>query len=84
MEQLVRDALTLVLVFSALPLGCSMVAGLIASVLQAATQIQEQTLSFVPKLAVTAAVAFFAGPWFFRELGSLFNEIFTAAAIGRQ
>lgn len=38
-------------------------AGLLISMFQAATSINEQTLSFIPKLLVTILVLFFAGPW---------------------
>ena len=37
--------------------------GLFIGILQAATQIQEMTLSFIPKLAAVAAVLFLVGPW---------------------
>jgi flagellar biosynthetic protein FliQ len=41
----------------------SLVVGLIVSVLQAATQINEMTLSFIPKLIATLVVLIVAGPW---------------------
>jgi flagellar biosynthetic protein FliQ len=40
-----------------------MVVGLIINILQATTQIQEQTLSFIPKIAAVVIVLFLAGPW---------------------
>ncbi len=40
-----------------------MVVGLIINILQATTQIQEQTLSFIPKIAAVIIVLFLAGPW---------------------
>ncbi|MDX9873928.1 MAG: flagellar biosynthesis protein FliQ [Spongiibacteraceae bacterium] len=55
-----------------------MVVGLIVSVLQAATQINEQTLSFLPRLIVTLGMLLFAGPWLLRRLADLFQGIFTA------
>ncbi|MCB0344854.1 MAG: flagellar biosynthetic protein FliQ [Bdellovibrionales bacterium] len=48
---------------SALPLAASMLVGLIVSIFQAATQIQEQTLSFVPKLLSAVLVFIAAGAW---------------------
>lgn len=49
-------------------LGATLVAGIIISVIQAATQINEQTVAFVPKiLAMTAAIVFF-GPWIIQEM----------------
>jgi flagellar biosynthetic protein FliQ len=41
----------------------SMIMGLIVSVFQAATQINEQTLSFIPKILAMTAAIFFFGPW---------------------
>ena len=48
----------------ALPmLGVALIVGLLISVLQAVTQIQEQTLSFIPKILGLVAVVAIAGPW---------------------
>jgi flagellar biosynthetic protein FliQ len=44
-------------------LGIALVVGLLISVLQAVTQIQEQTLSFIPKIVGLVAVIAIAGPW---------------------
>lgn len=61
--ELGRNALTLTLMLSAPMLLAALVIGLIVSVFQALTQINEVTLSFVPKIiAVFAAIAV-AGPW---------------------
>ena len=49
-------------------LGLTMLAGLIVSVLQAVTQIQEMSLSFVPKLLVAGAAIIAFGPWMLRVL----------------
>lgn len=56
-------ALYLILLISAPSLMSALFVGLIISVLQATTQIQEQSLSFVPKLIVTFAVLIITGPW---------------------
>ena len=45
-----------------------MVAGLLISLLQAATQINEQTLSFIPKILAMSAAIFFTGPWILQTL----------------
>ena len=58
----VREGLLLVLLLSGPPLIASMVVGFVVSLLQAATQIQDQTLSFVPKLVVVLAVLVAMGP----------------------
>ena len=57
-----KQALLLVLVLSAPPVLAAMAIGLIVSLLQATTQIQEQTLTFVPKLVVVVAVLALTGP----------------------
>jgi len=63
-----QKALLTALLVSAPMLGLSMLVGLVVSILQATTQIQEQTLAFVPKIiAVLAAVVFF-GSWMLRIL----------------
>jgi flagellar biosynthesis protein FliQ len=49
-------------------LGVSMVVGLLISMLQVVTQIQEMSLTFVPKIFVAAFVLIVAGPWMLRIL----------------
>jgi flagellar biosynthesis protein FliQ len=65
---LARQALwtTVVLVGPVLLVGA--VAGLITSVLQTVTQIQEQTLAFVPKMAASILVLVVLGPWMLRTM----------------
>jgi flagellar biosynthetic protein FliQ len=64
-----REALFLVVLLSAPVVIASLVVGLVVSVLQATTQIQDQTLTFAPKLiAVLLALAVFA-PWIGAQLG---------------
>jgi flagellar biosynthetic protein FliQ len=58
----VREGLLLVLLVSAPPLLASLAVGLLVSVLQAATQIQDQTLVFVPKLVAVLLVLVALGP----------------------
>jgi flagellar biosynthetic protein FliQ len=61
----------------ALPfLGASLIVGLGVSILQAATQIQEMTLTFVPKIVVTLIVLVVAGPWMLDELTTYTHELF--------
>lgn len=63
-----QSALWTVLLVSAPMLGLSLIVGLAVSIFQATTQIQEQTLSFIPKiLAVVVAVAAF-GSWMLKLL----------------
>ena len=63
-----QHALTVMLLLAAPLLLTSLVVGLIVSVLQAATQINEMTLSFVPKIVAAVAVLGFAGPWMMTTL----------------
>ncbi|MDI6870365.1 MAG: flagellar biosynthesis protein FliQ [Bacillota bacterium] len=61
--QVGRDALTTVLLVAAPMLGLGLLVGVAVSILQATTQIQEQTLSFIPKIvAVLVGIVVF-GPW---------------------
>jgi len=58
----IREGLLLVLLLSAPPLIASMVTGFVVGLFQAATQIQDQTLAFVPKLVVVLVVLLAMGP----------------------
>ncbi len=58
-----HEALLLLLMVSAPVLGVVLLVGLLVSLFQAITQIQEATLAFVPKLIAAMAVFAFAGPW---------------------
>lgn len=60
---LVRQALMLALIISTPMLACGLVVGIIVSLFQAITQIQEQTLTFVPKICAMIAAAIFLFPW---------------------
>jgi flagellar biosynthetic protein FliQ len=59
----IQQALVLVLVVSGPPIVLALIIGFVISVFQAATQIQEQTLSFAPKLVIIFGVLGLAGPW---------------------
>jgi flagellar biosynthetic protein FliQ len=73
---LAQNALMMVLYISAPLLGISLVVGLAVSVFQATTQIQEQTLSFIPKiLSVIVAIAAF-GSWMLTMLTDYTNNLF--------
>jgi flagellar biosynthesis protein FliQ len=58
-----QQGLTMLLMVSAPVLLVVLVVGLLISIFQAATQINEATLSFVPKVLATVAVLVVAGPW---------------------
>jgi flagellar biosynthetic protein FliQ len=59
----------------------SLIGGLIVSVFQAATQINEQMLSFLPRLLITLGMLLFAGHWILRTLNDLFVETFLQAGL---
>ncbi len=61
--RILREGLMLVLLLSAGPMLASMLIGLSVSILQATTQIQEQTLSYVPKLIGVFVTIGILGPW---------------------
>ena len=55
-----------------------LVVGLIVSVFQAVTQIQEQTLAFIPKVLAMAAVLVIGGPWMLNQLLSYTSDLWTS------
>ena len=61
--QIGREALELIVMLAAPLLLSALLVGVIISVLQAATQIQEQTLSFIPKLIALVVALIVMGPW---------------------
>ena len=58
-----KEAGEVIILMSAPPLLAGLIIGLIISLFQAATQIQEMTLTFIPKLIGVGAALIFAGPW---------------------
>lgn len=60
---LIQNALYILILVSAPPLAVSLLVGLLVSILQAATQINEMTLTFIPKLLAMFLVIVLAGPW---------------------
>lgn len=74
--QLGRDALYMVMLISAPMLGLGLLVGVLVSIFQATTQIQEQTLAFVPKIiAVFVAIVVF-GPWMLSLMVDFTKELF--------
>lgn len=61
-----RDALQLALLLAAPLLLVSLAVGVLIGIFQAATQINEMTLSFIPKIVAMAAVLIITGPWMLR------------------
>lgn len=61
--RLANEGLWLILILSLLPLLASLIVGLLVSLFQALTQIQEQTLTFVPKIFATILVIMITAGW---------------------
>lgn len=72
---LFRDALMLVILLVSIMVVPSLLVGLVISVFQAATQINEQTLSFLPRLLTTISMLIIAGPFLVRELIDFFDRL---------
>ena len=53
-----------------------LIVGLVVSIFQAATQIQEQTLSFLPRFIVTLLTLIFTGNWLLSQITTLFSDLF--------
>lgn len=77
---IVAEGMRLVLIISAVAIVPSLVVGLCISIFQAVTQINEQTLSFLPRLAVTLGVLIFSGKWTITQLSDFTIGIFVQAA----
>ena len=71
-----RQAMEVTMLLAAPILLASLAVGLIIAMFQAATQINEMTLSFVPKLMVVAAVLMGAGPWLLRQIIGFTKQLF--------
>lgn len=71
-----REALEIALLVAAPMFVAALVTGLVISVLQAATQMNEMTLSFVPKLVVMFATIIIAGPWMLTTLTDYIKRLF--------
>ena len=76
MQQAVSTAIMLV----APLLLASMAIGLLIAIIQAATQIHEQTITFVPKLLLLGLMILLAGPWMLRTLMDFLLRIFEVMA----
>lgn len=75
--QLTYQALLLILILSGPPILISTILGLLVAVFQAATQIQEQTLSFMIKLFAVILTLLFMGGWLGAQMVSFATNIFT-------
>ncbi len=71
-----RQAIELTLLISLPMLGVGLVVGLAVSIIQAATQIQEMTLSFIPKIIAIFAALLISFPWMLDKMVTYTREIF--------
>lgn len=76
-----KQTLFLALILTGPPVLTAMLVGLVISILQATTQIQEQTLTFVPKLVAVVATLALAGPWMLAQLISFATALYDSFAI---
>jgi flagellar biosynthetic protein FliQ len=74
---LLREAIYIMVMIVSVMIVPSLIVGLIVSVFQAATQINEQTLSFLPRLLVTFGTLIVFGPWMANELVEYTTKIIT-------
>lgn len=70
-----REALWLIVVLVSFIIVPSLLVGLVVSVFQAATQINEQTLSFLPRLLVSLMVVIVGGPWMLTQITDYFTRL---------
>jgi len=77
LTRLLTEALYLVLLVSGPPLLVSLAVGLAVGLLQAMTQVQEQTLTFVPKLVAVGLVITVAGGWMGAEVVRFTSQLWT-------
>jgi flagellar biosynthetic protein FliQ len=75
---IVEQALEVGVMLSAPMLGAALVTGLLISLFQAATQINEMTLSFIPKLLVLVVMLILAGPWMINLMVDYMRRLFTS------
>lgn len=74
--EVIRSGIFYILIVSAPALITGLVVGLVVSIVQATTSIQEQTLTFVPKIAAILLSVFVMGPWMIRMLVQFAQNMF--------
>jgi flagellar biosynthetic protein FliQ len=75
---LATQAMSLALKLSLPLLGVGLLVGVVISIIQAVTQIQEQTLAFIPKVLAMAAVLVIGGPWMLNQLLAYTSDLWTS------
>ncbi|WP_018410124.1 flagellar biosynthesis protein FliQ [Methyloversatilis thermotolerans] len=73
-----RHAVEILLLVSAPVLGAALLTGLVISIFQAATQVNEMTLSFIPKLIAVFIVIVIAGPWMITLMTDYIRRLYSS------
>jgi flagellar biosynthetic protein FliQ len=81
--RILREGLMLVLLLSAGPMLASLIVGLGVSIFQATTQIQEQTLTYVPKLVAVFISIAVLGPWMLHQVVSFTQVLLNSISLVR-
>lgn len=76
--QILREALMITLIVSAPVMAVGMIVGLVVSIFQTTTSIQEQTLTFVPKIVAIFATLIFFAAWMIHMLVNYTKGVFMA------
>ena len=74
--QVTREALVMILLLSLPTLAVSLIVGLVISILQATTQVQEQSLTFVPKMIAVFLVLAVTAPWMIHLMTTFTVQLF--------
>lgn len=75
---ILREALWMIVLLASVIIVPGLLIGLVVSTFQAATQINEQTLSFLPRLLITLIVIIVAGPWMLTKLLDHANRLISS------
>ena len=76
-----QEALKTTAMLCAPMLGAALIVGLIVSIFQAITQINEQTLTFIPKMVIVGVVIVLAGPWMLDQIQHFTVGLFENLAV---
>lgn len=74
--ELVREAILMICIVALPPLVAALLVGLVISILQAATQVQEQSLTFVPKIIAVFLTLAIMAPWTIRMMISFTSRVY--------
>ena len=82
--EIMQQTLYTITLLSAPPLITQVVVGLLSQILQTVTQLKDQSLAFIPKMAVTAVVLIAMLPWYITTVKTYFNIIFNYMGLTTQ